>query len=111
MDTEGSYRHYVRSIKCGKAALVDAGILSHEDAPSYFLECLVHSTEVGASSVSPSPEQFDKLLDQLASAGHETEPATVSGHSLVFGPELWQWNVKDKDKFVAQLRERLDVCS
>ncbi len=101
--TGGAYREVIRAVKHARAALIKEAMIRPEDAPAYFLECLLYNVPDAVFDDLDSATLRKVILTELRDAGHHNNPVTVNERDVVFGDTLWQWNLEDKDRFIARL--------
>ena len=96
------FKRTIRMFKAARNRLVEKGTLKKEDAPSYFIECLLYNVpdhlfkpKLGAS--------YTGILHWLASArlkGFECQ----NGQAPLFGRAPEQWSVKKARAFIKALQ-------
>ena len=78
------FKRTIRMFKAGRNRLVEKGLLKKEDAPSYFIECLLYNAPVGLFAAMLAPT-YTGIVDWLKTAklrGFECQ----NGHVSLFGP-------------------------
>ena len=92
----------IRMFKAARNRLVHQGVLKKEDAPSYFIECLLYNVpddlfqpELGAS--------YTGILNWLTSARLK-DLECQNGQAPLFGPGREQWSAKKARAFVRALQ-------
>ena len=96
------FKRTIRMFKAARNRLVEKGRLKKEDAPSYFIECLLYNVpddlfkpKLGAT--------YTGILHWLASARLK-DFECQNGQTPLFGPEREQWSVKKARAFVKALQ-------
>jgi hypothetical protein len=102
-DTGDRYKPLVRTVKNARRVLVDDGVLTRDDAPSYFVECLLYNVTNG---------EFTGELDQtyvnaLIWLGEHFESFSAAlcqnGITKLFGNEPEQWDVQRAVRLITAL--------
>ena len=101
---EEAHRRFKRTVRMFKAArnrLVEKKVLTKEDAPSYFIECLLYNVPDGlfVSNLAPT---YTGILDWLKTANLK-DFECQNGRVDLFGPGEEQWSVKKARAFVRAL--------
>ena len=105
--TDRRFKRTIRMFKAARNRLVDKGVLTKENAPSYFVECLLYN--VPDSLFAPKlVSTYSGILDWLEKAQLE-DFKCQSGRVDLFGPGREQWSVKKAREFVKALQEIWDV--
>ena len=101
--TSMRFKRTIRMFKAARNRLVEKGVLKKEDAPSYFIECLLYNVPndrfkpgLGAS--------YAGILNWLTSAKLK-DFECQNGQAPLFGPGREQWSAKKARAFVRALRE------
>ena len=107
---EATTRRFKRTIRMFKAArnhIVDKGVLTKSDAPSYFIECLLYNVpdQVFKRKLAPT---YTGILDWLKSAELK-DFKCQNGQVLLFGPAPEQWSQKKARAFVKALQVMWDT--
>ena len=96
------FKRTIRMFKAARNRLVEKGVLKREDAPSYFIECLLCNVpddlfkpKLGAS--------YTGILNWLTSARLK-DFECQNGQTPLFGPGREQWSVKKATAFVRALQ-------
>ncbi len=97
-NTNGSYYSTIRIFKNMKSTLVNKGILTSKEAPSYFIECLLYNIP-DVNFVSKYGETVFNVLTYLNSCRIENFKCQ-NGISNLFGNSPDQWSVSDANKFI-----------
>ena len=89
--------------KAARNRLVEKGVLKKEDAPSYFIECLLYNVpdNLFASKLAPT---YADILGWLKTAKLK-DFQCQNGQVLLFGPGWEQWTVRKSRAFVRALQE------
>ena len=103
---EAASRRFKRTIRMFKEArnrLVHKRALTKDDAPSYFIECLLYNVpdRLFAPKLAPT---YTGLLDWLKSVKLK-EFQCQNGLVPLFGPGREQWSVKKVQAFVRAMQE------
>ena len=96
------FKRTIRMFKAARNRLVEEGRLKKEDAPSYFIECLLYNVpdelfkpKLGAS--------YTGILHWLASARLE-DFECQNGKARLFGRAPEQWSIKNARTFIKALQ-------
>ena len=89
--------------KAARNRLVDKGVLTKDDAPSYFIECLLYNVPDGLFAPKLAPTHLG-VLTWLKSA-RLNDFQCQNGQLLLFGPQPEQWSVKKARAFVKALQK------
>ena len=101
--TSQRFKRTVRMFKAARNRLVEKGVLKKEDAPSYFIECLLYNV--------PDKEFKPKLTTTYTGILAWLKTAKLDGFLCqnrkvaLFGLGQEQWSVKKARAFVKALRE------
>ena len=105
--TGGRFKRTIRMFKAARNRLVNKGTLTKDDAPSYFIECLLYNApdhlfeEMLAPTYTGIPDWLKKAkLKRLE---------CQNGQVLLFGPGREQWSVKKARAFVRAMQELWDA--
>ena len=104
---EATSRRFKRTIRMFKAArnrLVDKGVLTKDDAPSYFIECLLYN-DLFARKLAPT---YVGILAWLKTAKLK-DFRCQNGQVPLFGRQREQWNVAKSQAFVKAMQEMWDT--
>ena len=107
---EATGRRFKRTIHMFKAArnrLVDNGVLTKDDAPSYFIECLIYNVP-DHQFVRKLALTYTGVLDWLKTAKLK-EFQCQNGLVLLFGRQREQWTVAKSQAFVKVMQELWDT--
>ena len=107
---QGTSKWFKRTIRMFKAArnqLVSKRALTKEDAPSYFIECLLYNVPDGLFAPKPAPT-YTGILAWLKTA-KLNDFQCQNGLLPLFGPQPEQWSVKKARAFVKGLQEMWDT--
>ena len=103
---EATSRRFKRTIRMFKAArnhLVDKGVLTKDDAPSYFIECLLYNVPDHLFKRKLAPT-YAGILDWLTTA-KLTDYQCQNGQVRLLGRQREQWTVEKARAFVEAMRE------
>ena len=106
--TSGNYKPTIRMFKNARTRLVDAGVMSSDTAPSYFVECLLYnvSDKCFLGTFQQRYQQIVKTLSENLLSGVLAQNFTCQNEqSLLFGLESTQWNVDDAVTLVKRLQD------
>ena len=103
------FKRTIRMFKAARNRLVDKGVLTKEDAPSYFIECLLYNVPDGLFKPELAPT-YTGILDWLKKARLQ-EFVCQNGQVDLFGPGREQWSVKKERAFVRAMQELWDAWS
>lgn len=101
-DTDKKYKSTIRIFKNARNKLVEEDMISKEEAPSYFIECLLYNLD-SSNYVWDKQERFKNILEHL-------EKDSISGYECqnelleLFGSESTQWSTRKANKFIKNLR-------
>ena len=107
---EATGRRFKRTVRVFKAArnrLVDMTVLTKEDAPSYFIECLLYNVPDGLYATKLVPT-YTGILDWLKKTqlnGFKCQ----NGKVPLFGPAPEQWSQKKARSFADALKDLWDA--
>ena len=107
---EAANKRFKRTIRMFKAArnrLVYKKVLTKDDAPSYFIECLLYNVPDGLFAAKLAPT-YTGIIDWLKTAklkGFQCQNGEVG----LFGPGREQWSVKKAQAFVKALQGLWEV--
>ncbi len=101
--TNNRFKKTIRMFKAARNRLVDKGELKKEDAPSYFIECLLYNVpdSLFASKLAPT---YTGILDWLRKAQLK-DFKCQNGHVPLFGLGREQWTVDKARAFAKGLQE------
>ncbi len=105
--TNERFKRTIRMFKAARNQLVSKRVLTKEDAPSYFIECLLYNVpdDVFAAKLAPT---FVGILDWLKTA-RLNDFQCQNGLVPLFGSGREQWSVKKGRAFVKALQEMWDA--
>lgn len=100
--TNGNYKPTIRLFKNLRNELVANDQLEKEQAPSYFIECLLSNVPVSILRNDDLRERIETTLEYLASQTDKELAEFTTQHGLrdLTGSASTQWNVKDYRKFL-----------
>ena len=101
--TNMRFKRTIRMFKAARNRLVEKDVLKKEDAPSYFIECLIYNVPDGlfASKLAPT---YTGILDWLKTAklgDFQCQNRKVA----LFGPGREQWSQEKARAFVKALQQ------
>ena len=105
--TNNRFKRTTRMFKAARNKLVSKAMLTKEDAPSYFIECLLYNVPDGLFGAKLAPT-YTGILDWLKSAKLK-DFKCQNGRVLLFGPQPEQWSVKKARGFVKALQDMWDT--
>ena len=101
------FKRTIRMFKAARNQLVSRRVLTKEDAPSYFIECLLYN--VPNDLFAPKlPPTYVGILTWLKTA-RLNDFQCQNGLVPLFGPQPEQWSVKKARAFVKALQEMWDT--
>ena len=97
------FKRTIRMFKAARNRLVERKVLTKDDAPSYFIECLLYNVpdSLFASKLAPT---YTGILDWLQKAKLQ-DFKCQNGQVPLFGPGREQWTQKKARTFVKGLQE------
>ena len=101
------FKRTVRMFKATRNRLVEKGSLKKEDAPSYFIECLLYNVPDGLFAPKLAPT-CTGILDWLRKAKLQ-DFQCQNGLVPLFGRGREQWSVRKARTFVKALQELWDT--
>ena len=101
--TNDQFKRTVRMFKAARNQLVDKRALKREDAPSYFIECLLYNVPDGLFGPKLAPA-YTGILDWLKKAQLE-DFKCQNGLVDLFGPGREQWSVRKARTFLRALQQ------
>ena len=101
------FKRTVRMFKAARNRLVEKGTLKKEDAPSYFIECLLYNVPDGLFAPNLAPT-YTGILDWLRKASLQ-DFQCQNGRVDMFGPGREQWTVQKAQAFVRALQGLWDA--
>ena len=106
-DTGKRFKRTVRMFKAARNQLASKGALTKEDAPFYFIECLLYNVpdQLFAPKLAPA---FEGVLAWLKTAKLRVFKCQ-NGEVALFGPGREQWSVKKARAFVRALQDLWDT--
>ena len=102
-NTDGFYKRTVRMFKNARNHLQDTNIISHDLAPSYFLECLLYNAPNDAFRHS-----FQDTYTSIVNWMNHTDISKAmcqNGQQCLFGSGEEQWSHKDAKNLAKQFIE------
>lgn len=101
--TDGNYRKTVRMFKRARQNLVHKGRISKEDAPSYFVACLL-SNVPNQAFVDDPQERYVRVVNYLYEHRDDLTSFTAQhGQHEMFGRDSTRWNQRDARRFINEL--------
>ena len=101
--TSRRFKRTVRMLKAARNRLVDKEVVAKEDAPSYFIECLLYNVPDGLFAPKLAPTYIG-VIDWLKTA-KLSDFECQNGQVPLFGPGREQWTVKKARGFARALQE------
>ena len=101
--TSNRFKRTIRMFKAARNRLVDEKVLNKDDAPSYFIECLLYNVPEGLFKPELAPT-YTGIIKWLKSARF-TDFQSQNGQVKLFGPGREQWTQKKARAFVKALQE------
>ena len=101
--TNERFKRTIRMFKAARNQLVSKRALTKEDAPSYFIECLLYNVPDGLFAPKLAPT-YTGILAWLKTA-KLNDFQCQNGLLPLFGPQPEQWSVKKARAFVKGLQE------
>ena len=101
------FKRTIRMFKAARNQLVDKGAFTKDDAPSYFIECLLYNVPDHLFEQKLAP-MFLGILTWLKTA-RLNDFQCQNGLVPLFGPQPEQWSVKKARAFVKALQEMWDT--
>ena len=101
--TSNRFKRTIRMFKAARNRLVENKVITKDDAPSYFIECLLYNVpdSLFKSELAPT---YTGILGWLRKAKIE-QYECQNGQMDLFGPGREQWSQKKAQAFVKALRE------
>ena len=101
------FKRTIRMFKAARSQLVSRRVLTKEDAPSYFIECLLYNVpnDLFAPKLAPT---YVGILTWLKTA-RLNDFQCQNGLVPLFGPQPEQWSVKKARAFVKARQEMWDT--
>ena len=106
-ETSHRFKRTVRMFKAARNQLVEKKVIKKEDAPSYFIECLLYNVP-DRFFAGQLAKTYTGIIGWLKSAeikGFESQ----NGKVALFGPGREQWTQKQARAFVKALQELWDA--
>ena len=103
------FKRTIRMFKAARNRLVEKKVVTKDDAPSYFIECLLCNVpdSLFASQLAPT---YMGILDWLRTAKLK-DFKCQNGQVDLFGPGQEQWSLKKARKFVRAMQELWEAGS
>ena len=105
--TSNRFKRTVRMCKAARNRLVERKVLTKDDAPSYFIECLLYNVPNGLFVERLVPT-YTGIVDWLRNAKLK-DFQCQNGRVELFGPGREQWSQKKARAFVRALQELWDT--
>ena len=107
--TDKQFKRTIRMFKAARNRLVEKGSLTKDDAPSYFIECLLYNVPdtLFAPKLAPT---YVAILDWLKTVKLK-DFQCQNGFVPLFGPGREQWSLKKARAFVKALQDMWDTWS
>ena len=105
--TSNRFKRTIRMFKAARNRLVDKGALTKDDAPSYFIECLLYNVpdHLFAQKLAPT---YTGILNWLKTAKLR-DFQCQNGQVPLFGRQREQWAVDKSRAFVKAMQELWDT--
>ena len=105
--TGGRFKRTIRMFKAARNRLVEKKVINKDDAPSYFIECLLYNVpdDLFAPKLAPT---YAGILGRLKTASLK-DFKCQNGQVPLFGPAPEQWSQKKARAFVKALKELWDT--
>jgi len=109
-DTNAKYKPTIRLFKNLRNELVEEERIEKEQAPSYFIECLLSNVSVEIIRIDDLRSRTDEIIDFLDSQSENELRAFTTQHGLrdLFGSKTVQWNIRDAQRFTEEAKRLLD---
>ena len=104
--TNERFKRTIRMFKAARNHLVSKRVLTKEDAPSYFIECLLYNVP-GRLFEQRLAATYTGILDWLKTAKLK-DFKCQNGQVLLFGQGREQWSIKKARTFAKALEEMWD---
>ena len=105
--TSKRFKRTIRMFKAARNQLVSKQVLTKEDAPSYFIECLLYNVPEDCFEPELAPTYLG-ILTWLKTA-KLNDFQCQNGELPLFGPQPEQWSVKKARAFVKALQDMWDT--
>ena len=105
--TDKRFKRTIRMFKAARNQLVSKRVLTKEDAPSYFIECLLYNVPDDRYGPEMAPTYLGILTWLKAAKLKDFQ--CQNGQLPLFGPQPEQWSVKKARAFVKTLQEMWDA--
>ncbi len=103
------FKRTIRMFKAARNQLVEKKVITKDDVPSYFIECLLYNVPDSLFAPKLVPTYTD-ILDWLKTA-KLNDFQCQNGQVALFGPGQEQWTVKKARAFVRVLQQLWDTWS
>ena len=103
------FKRTIRMFKAARNRLVEKKVITKDDAPSYFIECLLYNVpdHLFAPKLAPT---YTGIINWIGTANLQGFKSQ-NGEVALFGPGREQWTVEKERAFVRALREQWDTGS
>ncbi|MXX27672.1 MAG: nucleotidyltransferase [Caldilineaceae bacterium SB0668_bin_21] len=101
------FKRTIRMFKAARNHLVDKKVLARDDAPSYFIECLLYNVPDSLFKPTLVPT-YTGILDWLGTARRKNFKCQ-NGQVELFGPGREQWSQKKARAFIKALQDMWDT--
>ena len=105
--TNMRFKRTIRMFKAARNRLVEKKMLTKDDAPSYFIECLLYNVPDNLFAPKLAPT-YTGVLDWLKTAKHN-EFRCQNGQVPLFGTGREQWSVKKARAYLRALQDMWDT--
>lgn len=104
--TGEKYKPTIRLFKNLRNNLVEKKRIEKEQAPSYFIECLLSNVPVGLIRIDDIYERSEEIISYLGSRSEEelSDFTTQHGFRELFGPGTVKWNLQDAQVFIEEAK-------
>ena len=101
------FKRAIRMFKAARNHLVDKGVFTKDDAPSYFIECLLYNVPDHLFEQKLAPTYLGILT--WVKTARLNDFQCQNGLVALFGPQPEQWSVRKAREFVKALHEMWDT--
>ena len=105
--TSRRFKRTIRMFKAARGLLVDRGALTKDDAPSYFIECLLYNVPDHLFKRKRAPT-YTGILDLVKTAKLK-DFQCQNGLVPLFGRQREQWTVAKAQAFVKAMQDLWDT--
>ena len=103
---DGNYKSTIRIFKNFRNTLVERGRIDKDQAPSYFVECLLSNVDVTTIGKDDLRERVEGILQELRSAAEDDFLGYTVQHGMqpLFGEKNTQWDLEKAQEFIETSR-------